>query len=111
IWENDGIALYAQIMEELEKQGITWKKNTVITLLSRLIEKQILKTNKIGRRNEYKAVISMEEYQASQMKTFVDKVYEGNVAGLVSTLIQQNMISQKDYDELMEFWEEGREKG
>lgn len=53
IWDNGGSALYAQIMEELVRTGHSWQKNTVITLLSRLVEKGLLRTNKIGRRNEY----------------------------------------------------------
>lgn len=44
VWANGGTALYAYIMEELAKIGRTWQKNTVITLLSRLVEKGLLKT-------------------------------------------------------------------
>lgn len=107
IWDYDNCALYAQIMEQLEVSGHTWKKNTVITLLSRLVEKGLLKTNKIGRRNEYKAIITESEYQTSQMKTFVNKFYQGNVRDLVATLIQNEMLNEKDYEELSEFWKEG----
>ena len=39
IWKNGGTALYSYIMEELEKERSGWKKNTVLTLLSRLVEK------------------------------------------------------------------------
>ena len=82
IWENGGMALYADIMEKLAQTGRTWQKNTVTTLLSRLVEKGLLKTNKIGRRNEYTAIVSEEDYQADQMKCFLDKLYEGNAKGL-----------------------------
>ena len=41
IWQNEGHALYSQIMEQLETQQNDWKKNTVLTLLSRLVEKAI----------------------------------------------------------------------
>ncbi len=53
IWTNNGTALYAEIIQGLNAKGNDWTKNTIITLLSRLIEKGLLKTNKIGRRNEY----------------------------------------------------------
>ncbi len=39
IWKNGGTALYSVIMEELEKDKSEWKNNTVLTLLSRLGEK------------------------------------------------------------------------
>ncbi len=107
VWANGGTALYAHIMEELSKAGRTWQKNTVITLLSRLVEKGLLKINKIGRRNEYAAIVSEADYQASQTQTLLNKLYEGNAKGLVSTLIQREMISAEDYEELRQFWEKG----
>lgn len=105
IWADGGTALYAHIMEELSKTGRTWQKNTVITLLSRLVEKGILKTRKIGRKNEYAAVVSQEDYQTAQAQALLNKLYDGNAKGLVSTLIQREMISAADYEELKQFWE------
>ena len=109
IWSKGGTALYAEIMEELTTTGRTWQKNTIITLLSRLIEKGLLKSNKIGRRNKYMAIVSETDYQAEQTKCFLDKLYEGNVKGLVATLIQSDMLTPEDYEELKTFWE-GRNK-
>ena len=109
IWGKGGTALYAEIMEELAAAGRTWQKNTVITLLSRLIEKGLLKSNKIGRRNKYTAIVSEADYQTDQTKCFLDKLYEGNVKGLVATLIQSDMLTSEDYEELKAFWE-GRNK-
>lgn len=107
IWAAGGKALYAQIMDELAKTDIHWQKNTVITLLSRLVEKGLLKTNKIGRRNEYTAIVTEADYQAAQTKNFLNKLYEGNAKGLVSTLIQGEMLTAEDYEELKSFWETG----
>ena len=105
VWAGGGTALYAQIMEELSGAGRTWQKNTVITLLSRLVEKGLLKTRKIGRRNEYTALVSEAEYQAAQTRTLLNKLYEGSAKGLVSTLIQSDLLSAEDYEELKRFWE------
>ena len=111
IWDNGGSALYAQIMEELVRTGHSWQKNTVITLLSRLVEKGLLRTNKIGRRNEYTAIVSEEDYQAAQTRTFLNKLYEGSAKGLVATLIQKEMLSAEDYEELRRFRSEERRVG
>ncbi len=107
IWANGGSALYAKIMGELLKTGRAWQKNTVITLLSRLAEKGMVKAKKIGRRNEYTAIVSEKDYQAAQTQTLVNKLYEGSAKGLVATLIQRDMISPGDYEELKRFWESG----
>lgn len=109
IWQNGGAALYSFIMEELEKDRNEWKNNTVLTLLSRLVEKKFLKVKKIGRRNEYVAMITETEYQTMQTHSFLDKVYGGNVKNLVSTLLQQDILSADELKEIETFWRKGNE--
>ena len=105
IWASGGTALYAQIMEKLTQSGHTWQKNTVITLLSRLVEKGFLKTGKIGRRNEYTAVVSEADYQAAQTQALVNKLYEGSARDLVAALIRREALSAQDFQELKRLWE------
>lgn len=105
IWAHEGTAMYSLIQEELNKKGEAWTKNTIITLLSRLVDKQMLMTEKIGRRNVYKALVTETQYQASQTKSFLDKVFEGNPKGLVSTLLESKLLTEEDYNEIKEFWE------
>lgn len=108
IWNNGGTALYAEITAALSEKGMNWTKNTIITLLSRLIDKGLLKTSKIGHRNRYTAIVSSSEYQTSQTENFLNKVYEGNAKGLVSTLIQKDLLSDADYEDLMKYWQKLR---
>ena len=108
IWANGGKAHYAQISDGLINNGYKWQKNTIITLLSRLVDKGLLKTNKIGRRNEYFAVVSEQDYQATQTQNFLEKLYEGDAKGLVSTLIQRDMLSEQDYEDLRRYWERSK---
>ena len=109
IWKNGGTALYSLIMEELEKDGNKWKNNTVLTLLSRLAGKKYLKIKKIGRRNEYIAAVTEEEYQSIQTESFLDTVYGGNVKNLVSTLLRQEILSADELKEIESFWRKENE--
>ena len=109
IWKNGGAALYSFIMEELEKDKNEWKNNTVLTLLSRLVEKKFLKVKKIGRRNEYVAAVMEQEYQTMQTHSFLDKVYGGNVKSLVSNLLQQDILSADELKEIESFWRRNNE--
>ena len=111
IWGKGGTALYAEIVECLEAKGNVLTKNTILSLLSRLTDKQMLKTSKIGRRNVYMAVVTENEYQADQTIRFLDKIYEGSTKGLISTLIAREMLSKSDYDDLLEQWERGDKTG
>jgi len=107
IWTNGNRAMYADIVAALEEKEMHWTKNTIITLLSRLINKDFLKIQKIGRRNEYIALIQENQYQTVQTQDFLDKIYNGNASNLVSTLIRKDLISAEEYMELKKCWEEG----
>ncbi len=109
IWSYGGTALYNQISDALAAQGNAWQKNTIITLLSRLVDKGLLRTSKMGNRNRYIAIVSESDYQAAQVKSLMDKLFEGSAKGLVSTLLQKDCLSTEDYDELMRFWNGGKQ--
>jgi len=112
IWANGGTALYAEIVAGLGAKGNSWTKNTIITLLSRLAEKGMLKTSKTGMRNSnmYTAIVGESEYKSNQTLRFVDKVFEGNTRGLVAALIENNLLSPKDYEDLKNHWSGGDKK-
>jgi len=109
VWaREDGPVLFASLMEELAARGKPWQKNTLITLLNRLVNKGFLKARKTGRRNEYTALVSENEYQTVQTKCFLDKIYEGSAKGLVSNLIQGDLLLDEEYEELKRLLEKGR---
>ena len=105
IWSNNKPTLFAQIMDTLGANEKSWQKNTVITLLSRLMGKGYLKANKLGRKNEYVALISEADYQSAQTRAFIDKVYEGNTTGLIARLVQSEMLTDEEYAELKKILE------
>ena len=105
IWSNNEPTLFAQIMDVLEANEKSWQKNTVITLLSRLMGKGYLKANKLGRKNEYVALISEADYQSAQTRAFIDKVYEGNTTGLIARLVQSEILTDEEYAELKKILE------
>ena len=110
IWNCGGTVLYAEIVEALSAKEKNWTKNTIITLLSRLADKGYLRTSKIGRRNQYTALVSESDYQFTQTEHFIDKIYEGNVKGLVAALSQTDLLSEDDYEEVKAYWKKAGEQ-
>lgn len=109
IWENqERTTLFSYITDKLAKQGKPCQKNTLIVLLSRLVGKGYLRATKIGRRNEYTVLISEAAYQTAQTQSFIDKVYEGSVKGLVTNLIAGDLLNDEEYEELKKLLEGGK---
>ena len=110
VWGNPSeVTLFPYIMEGLAARRRPCQKNTLIVLLSRLMNKGFLSAKKIGRRNEYTALVSEAEYQTAQTKSFLNKIYEGSAKGLVSTLISGDLLTGEEYEELKKLLEEGKE--
>lgn len=111
VWANEEkTTLFSYLMNKLEEKGKLWQKNTLITLLRRLINKSFLKANKIGRRNEYTPLVSEIDYQTAQTQNFLEKIYEGSVTGLVSNLISGDLLENNEYEELKALLEKGNTK-
>lgn len=110
VWGNpETVTLFPNIMDELAARGKTCQKNTLIVLLTRLMNKGFLSAKKIGRHNEYTALVSETEYQTAQTKNFLDKIYEGSAKGLVSTLVSGDLLTDDEYEELKRLLEKRRD--
>ncbi len=111
VWANpEEVTLFPYIMDELAKKGRPCQKNTLIVLLSRLMNKGFLSARKIGRRNEYTTLVSETEYQTAQTKNFLNKIYEGSAKGLVSNLIMGDLLADEEYEELKKLLEKGNKE-
>ena len=111
VWGNpEEVTLFPYIMDRLAARGKPCQKNTLIVLLSRLMNKGFLSAKKIGRRNEYTTLVSETEYQTAQTKNFLDKIYEGNAKGLVSNLIMGDLLTDEEYEDLKKLLEKGKEQ-
>ena len=111
VWGNpEEVTLFPFIMDGLAARGKPCQKNTLIVLLSRLMNKGFLRAKKIGRRNEYTTLVSETEYKAAQTKNFLNKIYEGNAKGLVSNLILGDLLTDEEYEELKGLLEKGKEQ-
>ncbi len=109
IWGNpEAVTLFSYIMDGLAARGKPCQKNTLIVLLSRLINKGFLRAKKIGRHNEYTTLVSEAQYQTVQTRNFLDKIYEGSAKGLVSTLIMGDLLADEEYEELKRLLEKGK---
>lgn len=108
IWAHGGEVMLSPLMDDLIAQGVRWKTNTVLTFLSRLCEKELVRIDKMGRLNRYTARISEEEYMSSLTRAFISDVYGGDAKGLIASLFKSERLSKQDIDELQSFWEEAR---
>lgn len=77
-----------------------WGESTIKTLLNRLLKKGALSAEKDNRRYVYSAVLTRDAWLANVSHGFLDSVFGGRVAPLVSYFSQQKKLTREDIDEL-----------
>lgn len=108
VWEHEGPVTYSHIRTVLTGQK-GWESPTVNTLVNRLVKKGVLAQEK-KEVYHYTALISEQEYTQAKTRSFVQKVYGGNVKGLMSALISYGNVTQEDLEELQALWKKGGER-
>lgn len=107
IWnaENKN-SITASYIEEVfgEKKG--WKKTSILTFLSRLVEKGYLSCEKNGKSNFYEPIVSYEEFSRRESKHILDKLYRNSLKNFVVSLYDGDELSRQDVKELREFLDE-----
>lgn len=77
-----------------------WSVQTVKTLLSRLMAKDILAADQDGRRFLYRPLVAREDYVASESGRLVNRLFGGRISPLVAQLASQDQLTAEDIAEL-----------
>ena len=78
------------------------KLTTVLTLLTRLVERGYVNIEKLGRSNIYSAAITEEEYCKLATRDFISSVCRKSTGTLFAALVEGSMIEDGDIEELRE---------
>ena len=89
IWAAGHPVTTREIIENLPEDK-TWKQNTVITFLARLMDKGIIKATRISKANYYEPCITERGYLKFATKQFINDVHKGSIRGFISALCDNN---------------------
>ena len=82
----------------VERRG--WSLQTVKTLLSRLMAKDVIAADQDGRRFLYRPLIQRDDYVASESGRLVNRLFGGRISPLVAQLASQDQLTADDIAEL-----------
>ena len=104
IWKAKEPITSLDIGKEVEDKG--WKKTTIATFLTRLVEKGVLSADKQGKLYYYTPLISEKEYRKSQTKNLIKTLYNGSVREFAVSFFEEQKLSDKDIQELKAIFED-----
>ncbi len=83
-----------------------WKRTTISTFLTRLVQKGALSCEKQGKFYYYTPLISQSEYRMSQTKHLIKDLYNGSIKEFAVSLFEEEKLSASDIQELKAIFEE-----
>lgn len=105
IWQNPSPISTNQIIEHMNEEDRRTPQ-TVLTLLTRLIERGFLKSERVGRERIYSPLISQAEYLTFESGRFVRRYHENSFISLVNTLYEGHQLTGKDIQEIRDWLSE-----
>lgn len=106
VWQNRPPVLRSDLEEQLKSHN--WADTTVLTLLSKLVEKSYLSLERQGRRNLYTPLVSERDYRRWANRSFLGKMYQSSLRRMVASLVESSDLTDRDLQELEEFITEQR---
>jgi predicted transcriptional regulator len=86
-------------------------RNTVLTLITRLVDKGWLVARREGNAHRYTAVLPREEARAEELRRLVGTVFEGSAEGLVMTLLDAGGLSAGEIQRIRAMLSKAGRKG
>ena len=104
LWKEKRLTLN-EIVEKLSTKEEK-NKSTIKTLLYRLIDKGSVRSL-IGNKkeNEFQAVITEAKYLKKANENFLQKLYNGSTNRLLLNFVEENKITKKDLQDLIDLIE------
>ena len=106
IWDCEHPVTSSELLHIFVLKGKEWKSQTISTFLSRLVEKGALTVTRQGRTNSYVPSLSSEDYKLWETENVLNGLYQGSVKNLVSALYDGDKLSEKDIEELKQWFSE-----
>ncbi len=102
IWKADAPVTSSFILKELQERR-KWQLSTLMTSLSRLVDKGFISCDRATGNNLYSSIISENDFKAKESKNFLEKLYNNSIQNMVATLYSNKAINESDMNELRKF--------
>ncbi len=101
LWD-EGPCTVRQVLTHLHACGRRVAYTTVLTFLTRLEQKELVRSDKSALAYRYRAAVSRGAVTRSRLKTLVQQLYDGAAGPLVLQLVKTQRFSQEEIDALAE---------
>lgn len=98
LWQTEGAEL--GVIAEKLRPATGWSRNTVLTYLTRMEAKGLVRIDKTESPHIYHAAIGREACRAKERRRFLRSVYQGATGDLVAAFLKEERLSGEERDRL-----------
>ena len=102
LWAAGKAINASEIRAALDKKK-GWERTTVLTLIRRLLDKEIIIQEKRDVYYYY-PVLGRNEYIQRETRSFVDKFFSGSSRNLAAALVSSDQLTKEEIEELRDFF-------
>lgn len=103
LWDNEPVS--SSRLVQLCNQQLGWKKSTTYTVIKRLTERGVVKTENAI----VTALVTREQVQEQESREFVDKTFSGSLPQFLAAFTRQAKLSREDIDQIQSLIDNYRE--
>ncbi|HDI3056908.1 TPA: BlaI/MecI/CopY family transcriptional regulator [Clostridium botulinum] len=107
LWKENPLTSEKIINSLTEKMD--WSTQTVKTFITRLLKKEAIGFEKVGRAYNYYPLISEDECIKAENQSFLQKVYDGAVGMLFTRFLEEETLSEEEIEELEQILKDKKE--
>ena len=94
LWESGGAELGCLV--NMLHPHTAWSRNTVLTYLTRMESKGLVRIDKEVSPHVYHAVINRESCQQQERQSFLHRVYSGSAEDLIAAFLKDSALSPEE---------------
>ncbi len=97
-------------IEDALKEGTGWTRHDIFSFLKRMERKGAIRREDITPQLYY-PLLDYNEALSGETRSFVGKLWDGNLGLMVSTIIKNEQLSGEEINEMMKALQEAKEQG
>jgi Predicted transcriptional regulator len=108
LWEQSPKTM-AEITQTLYSET-AWTKNTVITLLKRMIQKGTVRADEMVSPKTYTPLVERNALIKQETKTLIKRLFKGSSTMLMSNMVEEGNITDAELDEMIRLLQRKKEE-
>ena len=102
LWKYKEPRTSNEILKEMGENR-NWKLASLMTVLARMVEKEVVFCDRSTRTNYYSAIVSEEQYKLMEGESFLERLYDKSVKNFIACMYQGQKMSKENIMELREY--------